>query len=127
MLIIDEKIIELDDLVDDVVKAFVKLEVVEAFRARKLAFELDDALQAELQILEDNREFIDFRPEIRTLQRSLVMNDTIYQLKLAENDVQTSLSDLAKSIAGVISDDIFVDENLPLKKGAHHGRHHHGA
>jgi cell fate (sporulation/competence/biofilm development) regulator YlbF (YheA/YmcA/DUF963 family) len=127
MLIIDEKIIELDELADEVVKAFTKLEVVETFRTRKLAFESDTDLQAKLQTLEDNRAFIDFRPEIRTLQRSLMMDDTVYQLKLAENDVQTSLSDLAKKIAGVISDDIFVDENLPLKKGAHHGRHHHGA
>jgi cell fate (sporulation/competence/biofilm development) regulator YlbF (YheA/YmcA/DUF963 family) len=124
MLIIDEKIIALDELADELVKAFVKLEVVTAFRERKSAFESDEALQEKLQTLEANRDFMDFRPEIRDLQRSLVMNETVYQLRLAENDVQASLSDLAKKIAGVVSDDIFVDENLPLKKGAHHGRHH---
>ena len=53
------------------------------------------------------------------------MTDTIYQLKIAENDVQSVLSEFAKAISGVISDAIVVDENVPLKKGGHHGKHHH--
>ena len=49
MLIIDEKIIELDELADRVAAAFMKLDVVADFKARKLAFESDDELQQKLQ------------------------------------------------------------------------------
>ncbi|GAX46970.1 hypothetical protein [Pseudolactococcus reticulitermitis] len=125
MLIIDEKIIELDDLADRVAATFMKLDVVADFKARKLAFESDADLQQKLQTLEENRAYITYRPEIRALQQEILMTDTIYQLKLAENDVQTRLSELAKAISNVVSDAIVVDENLPLKKGGHHGRHHH--
>ena len=124
MLIIDEKIIELDDLADQVAAAFMSLAVVTDIKARKLAFESDAALQQKLQTLEENRAYITYRPEIRALQQEILMTDTIYQYKIAENDVQMSLSDLAKAISGVISDAIVVDENLPLKKGGHHGHHH---
>jgi cell fate (sporulation/competence/biofilm development) regulator YlbF (YheA/YmcA/DUF963 family) len=124
MLIIDEKIIELDELADRVSDAFIKLTVVADFKARKLAFESDAVLQQKLQTLEENRAYITYRPEIRALQQEILMTDTIYQYKIAENDVQMSLSDLAKAISGVISDAIVVDENLPLKKGGHHGHHH---
>ncbi|GAB2022905.1 YlbF family regulator [Pseudolactococcus yaeyamensis] len=125
MLIIDEKIIELDDLADRVAVAFMKLDVVADFKARKLTFESDAKLQQKLQTLEENKAYISYRPEICALQQEILMTDTIYQLKLAENDVQMALSELAKAISSVISDAIVVDENLPLKKGGHHGRHHH--
>ncbi|MGO3418637.1 MAG: hypothetical protein ACTILU_07740 [Pseudolactococcus laudensis] len=49
MLIIDEKIIELDELADRVAAAFMKLDVVADFKARKLAFESDAELQQKLQ------------------------------------------------------------------------------
>ena len=125
MLIIDEKIIELDDLADQVAAAFMSLAVVTDFKARKLAFESDAELQQKLQTLEENKAYITYRPEIRVLQQEILMTDTIYQLKIAENDVQSVLSELAKAISGVISDAIVVDENVPLKKGGHHGTHHH--
>ena len=125
MLIIDEKIIELDDLADQVVAAFMSLAVVTDFKVRKLAFESDAELQQKLQTLEENRAYITYRPEIRVLQQEILMTDTIYQLKIAENDVPSVLSELAKAISGVISDAIVVDENVPLKKGGHHGKHHH--
>ncbi|MDN6013813.1 MAG: hypothetical protein L0I12_08625, partial [Lactococcus sp.] len=68
--------------------------------------------------------YIAHRPEIRSLQQELMMTDEIFQLKLAENDVQGALSELVIKIAGVISADISVDEHLPLKKGGHHGKNH---
>ncbi|GFH42786.1 regulator [Lactococcus hodotermopsidis] len=123
MLTIDEKILELDDLTDEVVRAFLTLDVVADFRTKAERFKSDRVLQADLQTLAENREFLPFRAEVRELQKSILMNETIYQLKVAENDVQKSLSDLAKKIAGAVSDDIFVDENLPFGKGGHHGRH----
>ncbi|MDN5396557.1 MAG: hypothetical protein L0G05_08520, partial [Chryseobacterium sp.] len=104
---------------------FMSLAVVTDFKARKLAFESDAELQQKLQTLEENRAYITYRPEIRVLQQEILMTDTIYQLKIAENDVQSVLSELAKAISGVISDAIVVDENVPLKKGGHHGKHHH--
>ncbi|MFZ2476100.1 MAG: hypothetical protein WAW58_03035, partial [Lactococcus raffinolactis] len=97
MLIIDEKIIELDDLADQVAAAFMSLAVVTDFKARKLAFESDAELQQKLQTLEENRAYITYRPEIRVLQQEILMTDTIYQLKIAENDVQSVLSELAKA------------------------------
>ena len=125
MLIIDEKIIELDDLADQVAAAFMSLAVVTDFKARKLAFESDAELQQKLQTLEENKAYITYRPEIRVLQQEILMTDSIYQLNIAENDVQSVLSELAKAISGVISDAIVDDENVPLKKGGHHGKHHH--
>lgn len=124
MLIIDEKIIKLDELADKLASQFLNLAVAKAFRSKKRAFELNDELQEKTKILAENMAFINYRPEIKALQKELLMNDVIYELKLAENDVQSSLSNLVKQIAGVISDDISVDEQLPLKKGGHHGKHH---
>ena len=124
MLIIDEKIIKLDELADKLASQFTELAVVEAFRSKQNAFEADDALQNKIKILEENLAYIRYRPEIKALQKELLMSDVIYELKVAENDVQKSLSDLAKKIAEVISADIPVDEHLPLKKGGHHGKHH---
>lgn len=124
MLIIDEKIIKLDELADKLASQFTELAVVEAFRSKQNAFEADDALQNKIKILEENLAYIRYRPEIKALQKELLMSDVIYELKVAENDVQKSLSDLVKKIAEVISDDIPVDEHLPLKKGGHHGKHH---
>lgn len=125
MLIIDEKIIQLDGLADQVVSTFMTLDVVTDFKAKQAAFASDTEVQKQLQTLEENKAFINFRPELRTLQRDVLMTDSIYQLKIAENDIQTALSALARKLAGVISDSIEVDENLPFKKGGHHGRHHH--
>ncbi|MDR1605941.1 MAG: hypothetical protein LBS41_02385 [Streptococcaceae bacterium] len=127
MLRIDEKLIELDDLTDELTRAFLRLELVQIFQRRQQAFASDQVLQQQVKKLEENRAFVTMRPEIRALQQEVMMADATYQLKLAENDMQSALSELAKKIAGVISVDIFVDENLPLKKGGHHGRHHHGA
>lgn len=124
MLIIDEKIIKLDELADQLASQFVQLAVAKAYRSKKKAFESDDVLQQKTKNLAENMAFIKFRPEIKALQKELLMNDVIYELKLAENDVQSSLSDLVKKIASVISADIPVDEQLPLKKGGHHGKHH---
>jgi cell fate (sporulation/competence/biofilm development) regulator YlbF (YheA/YmcA/DUF963 family) len=110
-------------LIDDVVQAFLKTEVAVKFRKQAQIFKADEVLQADLQLLEENRDLLAFRPEIRALQKSILMNKKIYEFKLAENDVQEVLSDLAKAIAARISETISVDENLPLKKGGHHGRH----
>lgn len=124
MLIIDENIIALDDLADDLSHQFLDLAVVKAYTAKKIAFDSDDALQGKLRVLTENQAYIAHRPEIRSLQQELMMTDEIYQLKLAENDVQGALSELVIKIAGVISADISVDEHLPLKKGGHHGKKH---
>ena len=124
MLIIDEKIIKLDELADNLASQFTKLTVVDTFRSKQNAFETNDELQNKIKILEENLAYIRYRPEIKALQKELLMDEVIYELKVAENDVQKSLSDLVKKIAEVISDDIPVDEHLPLKKGGHHGKHH---
>ena len=124
MLIIDEKIIKLDELADNLASQFTKLTVVDTFRSKQNAFETNDELQNKIKILEENLAYIRYRPEIKALQKELLMSDVIYELKVAENDVQKSLSDLVKKIAEVISADIPVDEHLPLKKGGHHGKHH---
>lgn len=125
MLTIDERVMALDDLAEVVAQEFMRLEVVSDFREKKQAFDQDNDVQKKLQTLEDNRAYISYRPEIRALQQDIMLSDSIYQLKLAENDIQTALSDLAEKIAAVISDEIEVDEHLPFKKGGHHGKHHH--
>ncbi|GFH41186.1 hypothetical protein [Pseudolactococcus insecticola] len=127
MLTIDENILALDDLADDVARAFLALPIVTEFQKKVAQFEADERLQEKIQRLEENRAFIAFRPEIRELQKEILMDETIYQLKISENDVQTTLSDLAKEVASTVSDGIVVDENLPFKKGGHHAHHRNNA
>ena len=54
MLIIDEKIIKLDDLADQLASQFTELAVVDAFRSKKKAFETNTELQNKIKILEEN-------------------------------------------------------------------------
>ena len=124
MLIINEQLFEIDDLIDEVVKDFLELPEVAAYRALKTTFEEDEDLQAKLQLLTDNQEYIAFRPELAQLRKEILLNEKVYQLRIAENDLQELLSELTKDISSAISAHIFVDENLPLKGGSRHGRHH---
>ena len=96
MLIINEQLFEIDDLIDEVVKDFLELPEVAAYR----------------------------RPELAQLRKEILLNEKVYQLRIAENDLQELLSELTKDISSAISAHIFVDENLPLKGGSRHGRHH---
>lgn len=124
MLIINEQLFEIDDLIDEVIKDFLNLPEVNAYRALKKAFEEDEDLQSKLQLLTDNQDYIAFRPELVQLRKELLLNEKVYQLRVAENDLQELLSELTKDITSAISEHIFVDENLPLKGGSRHGRHH---
>lgn len=124
MLIINEQLFEIDDLIDEVIKDFLNLPEVNAYRALKKAFEEDEDLQFKLQLLTDNQDYIAFRPELVQLRKELLLNEKVYQLRVAENDLQELLSELTKDITSAISEHIFVDENLPLKGGSRHGRHH---
>ncbi|NHI72737.1 hypothetical protein ET006_01180 [Lactococcus garvieae] len=124
MLIINEQLFEIDDLIDEVIKDFLNLPEVNAYRSLKKAFEEDEDLQSKLQLLTDNQDYIAFRPELVQLRKELLLNEKVYQLRVAENDLQELLSELTKDITSAISEHIFVDENLPLKGGSRHGRHH---
>ncbi|MDG6141977.1 YlbF family regulator [Lactococcus formosensis] len=124
MLIINEQLFEIDDLIDEVIKDFLNLPEVNAYRALKKVFEEDEDLQSKLQLLTDNQDYIAFRPELVQLRKELLLNEKVYQLRVAENDLQELLSELTKDITSAISEHIFVDENLPLKGGSRHGRHH---
>ena len=127
MLIIDEDLIEIDDLVENIVQAFSCFPEVEAYRHAKTKFTEDEILQKKITQLNENQKYITFRPELRALQKEINTNVKVYPLRLAENDVQAILSDLTKAITQSISDNIYVDENLPLKGGRHERHHgHHG-
>ena len=95
-----------------------------AIEEAKKAFEEDEDLQSKLRLLTDNQEYIAFRPELAQLRKEILLNEKVYQLRIAENDLQELLSELTKDISSAISAHIFVDENLPLKGGSRHGRHH---
>ncbi|MDN6030457.1 MAG: hypothetical protein L0I13_05325, partial [Lactococcus plantarum] len=74
MLIIDEKIIKLDELADNLASQFTKLTVVDTFRSKQNAFETNDELQNKIKILEENLAYIRYRPEIKALQKELLMD-----------------------------------------------------
>ncbi|WP_251713497.1 YlbF family regulator [Lactococcus ileimucosae] len=124
MLIINEQLFEIEDSIDTLVKAFLDLPQVAVYRGLKAEFEADKDLQEKLNILTENQEYIAFRPELLQLKKEILFNEKVYNLRVAENDLQELLSDLTKDIASSISEHIFVDENLPLKGGRRHERHH---
>ncbi len=125
MLIIDEKLLEIDDSIDALVAEFMKFPEVTAYLQARSAFENDEGLQKKIFDNAVKSEYAAYRPEIRQMQREINLDEKVYALRLAENDVQLLLSDLTKRLAGSISENIYVDENLPLKKGgSRHDRHH---
>ncbi|GBG96060.1 YlbF family regulator [Lactococcus termiticola] len=127
MLIIDENLMAIDEKLDELVASLLEHEPeVEAYRLARRAFLEDAELQAQLQLLEEQADYIAFRPELKKLQKELMVNEKVYQLRLAENDLQRLLSELAKGLAGAISEDILIDENIPLARGGRHARHGHG-
>lgn len=124
MLIIDEKLLEIDDLIDELVVEFMGRPETKSYLKTRAVFEADAELQNKIAVIADNADFIAYRPELKQLQKEIIINDKVYALKLAENDLQGVLSALTKVIAGTISENIYIDENLPLKGGSQHDRHH---
>lgn len=124
MLIIDEKLLQLDEELDGLVAAILEEPVIASYLAAKATFLADEELQRQLSLLEENQNYLPFRKELQELQKSLLLNEKVYALRVAENDVQELLSKLAAELTGAISPEIWIDENLPLKKGGRHGRHH---
>lgn len=122
VLHINEELFEIDDCIDDIVSELLRSEEVAHYRAARDEFLADDVLQGKLALLQENLEFTSIRPELRDLKREINLNDKVYQLKLAENDLQELLSNLAKTLSYSISKHIFIDENLPLRGGGHHQR-----
>lgn len=123
MLIIDQNLLEIDNLLEKIMDEFLKFPGVEAYQKAKADFMADENLQSQLKTLQDNSEYIAFRPELRALQHEINLNEKVYAFRLAENDLQQILTALTKKITNSISEQIYVDENLPLK-GGQHGRHH---
>jgi cell fate (sporulation/competence/biofilm development) regulator YlbF (YheA/YmcA/DUF963 family) len=127
MLIINDELLVIDELIDRLVDELMDLPEVRRYQILKRDFETDESLQKKLQILADNQEYIAFRTDLRELQKEIMLDKKVYELKIAENDLQALLSNLTKSIVKPISESIFIDENLPLKGGSRHARHHgHG-
>ena len=123
MLIIDQNLLEIDNLLEKIMDEFLKFTEVEAYQKAKADFMADENLQSQLKTLQDNSEYIAFRPELRALQHEINLNEKVYAFRLAENDLQQILTALTKKITNSTSEQIYVDENLPLK-GGQHGRHH---
>lgn len=124
MLIVNEDLMDLEDLTGKLTSEILLNPVFDRYKAAKLAVKNDNELQKKLSNLTENEEYVAFRPELRQLQKEVLMNEKIYALKIAENDVQEFLSDLTKKLVKSISEHIEVDENLPFSKGGKHGKHH---
>lgn len=125
MLIIDENLLKVDALIDELVGEFSKMPEVIAYRKAKQIFESDIELQKQLSLLEENQEYLPYREELRQLQKEINVNQKVYNLRLAENDLQVILSNLTEKIAHAISKNIYVEDFSPLgRKGKHRGRHH---
>ena len=124
MLIINEDLLEIDSLIDELVDELENQPQIHQYQKFKNELEADQELQEKIQKLSENQEYLDFRPELRELQKEILLDEKVYALRIAENDVQELLSSLTKKITSAISESIFVDENLPLKGGSRHERHH---
>lgn len=124
MLIIDEQLLEIDQLIDQLVEDFTQTPKYSDYQAIKINFENDSQLQEKIKTLQENMDYLNFRAELKTLQKEIISHPLVYQLKLAENDLQAELNTLSKHISQTISTHIYVDENLPLKGGSRHDRHH---
>lgn len=135
MLAIDEHLFEIDEAIDEVVKAFLALDDVQAYLEIKKIFLADAALQESIsefqdlkQSYEEVKEYAVFRPEVKEICRQLLqkkreldLNRTVSLLRQNEVAVQTILAELTQEISSVISPTIFVDTGLPL---APHKSHH---
>lgn len=124
MLIIDDHLLEIDEQIDELVAELMKLPQITAYKTAKADFENDEVLQKKIFDSSVKKEFAAYRPEIKKMQHEINVNEKVYALRLAENDLQEVLSSLTQKIAGSISDKIYVDENLPLRGGGRHERHH---
>ncbi|WEV60451.1 YlbF family regulator [Streptococcaceae bacterium ESL0729] len=136
MLIVNESLAKIDDVIDKIVASFLTFNQVDHYRKAKSAFEDDFFLQEQIkslleknQLLAENEAYLPYRPElkelqreVRGLQRQINLNEHVYELRLAENDLQGLLADLTKDIAATISEDISIDEGLPFSKKGHHGK-----
>jgi len=123
MLIIDEELVAIDQAVDELVASLIIEPEFLAYQAAAQAVEEDAGLSKQLQLLAEEEAHIAFRPELKKLQKELIMNEKVYQLRVAENELQALLSEVAGELSGAISKEIMIDENLPLAKGGRHGRH----
>ena len=122
MLHIDEKLLEMDEVIDDLVLDLLDSDEVRNYHQRRADFLSDVALQEKIRELNKNAQHINYRPELRELKKQVNLNDKVYQLRLAENDLQELLSSVTKLLVNKVSEHIFIDENLPLKGGNHHQR-----
>lgn len=122
MLRIDERLLEFDVLVDELVDELLSSEETDNYRKRRIDFVGDADLQEELMTLNENLEWVNYRPELRELKKEIILNEKVYQLRLAENDLQELLSSITKSLVQELSVHVPIDENLVLRGGNHHQR-----
>ncbi|MCL2681527.1 MAG: YlbF family regulator [Streptococcaceae bacterium] len=121
MLVINDELFQIEDSITYTVERLVETSEFEFYWIAKKKFDEDIELQEKIKILDKNKNFIEFRPELEQLQKDIIFNEKVYQLRIAENDVQTLLSEITKNISHALSKNINIDENLPIKKGGHHG------
>ena len=140
MLIINEDLLAIDASLDRLVKQIMNLEQVKDYQAANEEFISDNDLQEKIsrldqlktQLLEE-KDYIPYRPELkekqrkmRHLQKDILLEEQVFQLKLAENALQEVLDIIAKEIVHSVSDKIEVDEGLLFSKGKdkkHQGGH----
>ncbi|AND80387.1 YlbF family regulator [Streptococcus pantholopis] len=135
MLKIDDQLLAIEDAMDDVLKAFLSLEMVKQYRQAKQDFLADSSLQQEIQAfqrLQENYEAIKpyevkrdeayaLRKKLLVQKRAIDMNSRLIRYRRLEVDMQTLLAELSQKISAAVSSDVFVDTGLPL---APHKRPH---
>lgn len=79
MLSINQELYEIDDAIDEVVRAFLKLPVVQEYRQTRLAFLQSEDIQVAIsdfqncqEQYEEVKEFLAFRPDVAQLRRQLL-------------------------------------------------------
>lgn len=136
MLIVNEDLFDIDDAINKIVENFLNFEQVVKYKKVQADFQADEGLQSKIRLyadksrkLEDNKEYVAYRTElkelqreVRALQREINLNEHVYALRLAENDLQSLMAELTHDIVETVSESISVDEGLPFSGKKHHGK-----
>ncbi|KGR72375.1 YlbF family regulator [Streptococcus phocae subsp. salmonis] len=135
MLVIDENLMGIEELIDHLIEDLKRTSQYQSYITAKCAFEKDEILQKQLvtfqALVEEHeamKECLGCRPEGKALRQEFLrqkkqidLHPLVIDLRLAQVDLQTILADITQEIASAVSQDIFVDTDLPLaaKKAPH--------
>ncbi|MCI5870795.1 YlbF family regulator [Streptococcus sp.] len=140
MLEINQELIEIDDAIDALVASILETKEVKNYKKVKTRFQENTSLQEKLQLFstlnqdfENQKAYLPYREDLKVLKkewllqkRQLDLDPLVQEMRQAEHDLQVLLSTVSHYLAKSVSEDIFVDEALPLSPHRRpHAKGHH--